>query len=179
MADDGSGQTAKRNIWQELDAWAVGFTPWQKLSLGCAIRYGTLTEAQIDEVYSVFLHNNGLGDDPGIEVPDAISGRSASGALPPVRITRIDNLRAINALPASAALMFSPGLTVIYGGNGTGKSGFARILSNVCFSRAQHSIFPNVYDSASEGVPTADISVVAGNAAERPIPLEQANHLQF
>jgi hypothetical protein len=50
--------TVQRNIWQELESWAEGFQPWQKLALCHAIRYGSLADSQIDEVYSVFLHNN-------------------------------------------------------------------------------------------------------------------------
>lgn len=174
MAEDGGDGTPPRNIWQELEAWARGFAPWQKLSLGYAIRHGALSEAQINDVYSVFLHDNGLGDDPGIAMPEAITGRPASGALAPFRLTRIDNLRAVNALPDSAVLTFSAGLTVIYGGNGTGKSGFARILSNVCFRRVQHTIFPNVYEATGASVPAADITVIEGNQPEKSISLEDA-----
>ncbi len=174
MAGRGDGETPPRNIWQELETWARGFAPWQKLSLGLAIRHGVLTEVQVNEVYSVFLHDSGLGDDPGTAIPEALTGRPASGALAPIRLSRVDNLRAINALPDSAALTFSPGLTVIYGGNGTGKSGFARILSNVCFSRAQHTILPNVYEADGASVPEAEITVIEGNQVEKPIPLEEA-----
>jgi hypothetical protein len=133
-----------------------------------------LNAAQIGEVYAVFLHDSGLGDDPGITIPVAITGRPAPGALAPIRLTRIDNLRAVNALPDAAALTFSQGLTVIYGGNGTGKSGFARVLSNDCFSRAQHRILPNIYEDMGGKVPAAEICVIVGNQVEKPIPLDEA-----
>jgi hypothetical protein len=174
MAGEGDEETPPRNVWQELETWARGFAPWQKLSLGVAIRHGVVSEAQIDEVYSVFLHDSGLGENPGVEIPAAMTGRPAAGALAPIRLTRIDNLRAVNALPDAATLTFSPGLTVVYGRNGTGKSGFARILSNVCFSRVQHRILPNVYDAAGDSVPGADITVILGNQVEKPITLEEA-----
>ena len=51
----------------------------------------------------------------------------------PIWLRRIGDLCAINALPAGGELRFSPTLTVVYGGNGVGKSGYTRILSNVCF----------------------------------------------
>src|SRR5215470_3919748 len=83
-------------------------------------------------------------------------------------------LQAINALPPSAALTFSRGLTVVYGCNGAGKSGFARILSNVCFSRARHQILPNVYKPGAEGVPNANITVICGNQVETRLALAEA-----
>ena len=176
MAGEDDGATPARNIWDELETWARGFAPWQKLSLAYAIRHGSLPEPQIDEVYAVFLHRSGLGPDPAITIPAAITGRPALGALAPIRLTRVDNLRDVNALPNSATLTFSPGLTVIYGGNGTGKSGFARLLSNVCFSRAQHRILPNVYEDAGGRVPAADITVIDGSQVERSLPLDQAKN---
>jgi energy-coupling factor transporter ATP-binding protein EcfA2 len=166
--------TAQRNIWQELESWAEGFKPWQKLALCHAVRYGTLADPQIDEVYSVFLHNNGLGDDPKVVIPEKITGRPMSVEPSPMRLTRIDSLQAINALPQTAALTFSPGLTVVYGCNGAGKSGFARILSNVCFSRARHQILPNVYNPGREAVPNANITVICGNQREIRLALPEA-----
>ena len=77
-------------------------------------------------------------------------------------------------MPPTAALTFSPGLTVVYGCNGAGKSGFARILSNVCFSRARHAILPNVYEPGVEVVPNANITVICGNQEETRLGLAQA-----
>jgi hypothetical protein len=165
-----------------LEAWGQSFAPWQKLVLSFAVRFGRLSDAQIEQVYSLFLHDHRLAEnsDPGIEVPDAITGRPPSSAPEPIRLTRIDNLEAINALPATAALTFSPGLTVVYGGNGVGKSGFARILSNVCFSRAQQPILPNVYEAAGDVSPSADITIADGRQGETTIPFERAmEHSDF
>jgi energy-coupling factor transporter ATP-binding protein EcfA2 len=174
MGDEAAAENSTPNIWQELEKWAQGFKGWQKLVLRYAVLHGLLTEAQINEVHAVFLHENGLGDDPKIDLKGTITGRPAAGALSPVRLTKIDNLRDVNALPPSAALIFSPGLTIIYGGNGTGKSGFARILSNVCFSRMQHTILPNVYEAPEGTSANADITIIDGTQAETVIPLEQA-----
>jgi len=49
----------------------------------------------------------------------------------------------VNALPDGSALTFAPGLTVIYGRNGAGKTGFARVIANACFSRHRPEILPN------------------------------------
>ncbi len=69
-------------------------------------------------------------------------------------------------MPAGSELTFSPTLTVVYGGNGTGKSGYTRILSNVCFSRTQHPILPNVYEDDTPEEPAAKIVVADGTQKE-------------
>jgi hypothetical protein len=180
MIHSRSDEEPPRTIWEELESWGQGFALWQKLALNYAVRLGHLTEIQLDDTYSQFLHDHGLAKDPGIEVPRGITGRPASSERSPIRLTRISNLQAINALPSTAALTFSPALTVVYGGNGVGKSGFARILSNVCFSRAQHAILPNVYENAAEVPPNADITIADGSQTEIPMPLQRAmEHSDF
>ena len=151
-------------IWSQLDAWATGFRPWQRFVLANAVRLRRLKDEQIDQAYRLFLQDNDLGDacDPPIDVPLTITGRPASVVPTPIRLTRISDLRAINALLPGAELNFSPALTVVYGRNGTGKSGFKRILSNVCFSRTQHPILPNVYGDESMDKPSARIELSDG-----------------
>ena len=128
-----------------------------------------LTDYQIDQAYTLFLQHNGLAEAPESppEVTGTITGRPAADTGTPISLRRISNLRAINALPATAELTFSPSLTVIYGGNGVGKSGFARILSNVCFSRKQHPIMPNVYEDGSDAEEScAQITTIDGTQQE-------------
>ena len=167
-SEEGQAQNPPVTIWHELDTWARDFKQWQRFVLANAVRLGRLTDEQVDQAYSLFLHDNNLGNapDPPIGVPTAITGRPASAAPAPIWLTRIGDLRAINALPAAAELNFSPTLTVVYGGNGTGKSGFTRILSNVCFSRTQHPVLPNVYDEESKDEPAASIVIADGTQKE-------------
>lgn len=163
-----------KSIWQELDAWAQAFQPYQRFVLGIAVRLGRLTDAHVDQAYLLFLHNSKLGDfpNPAIEVPATITGRPASAALAPVRLTRLCKLHAVNALPPTAELTFSPQLTIIYGGNGVGKSGFVRLLSNACFSRTQHSILPNIYEQGSDQKLAAEIVIADGSQEERTLSFD-------
>ena len=156
-----------------LTIWARDFRHWQRFVLANVVRLGRLTDEQVDQAYSLFLHDNNLGNapDPPIEVPSAITGRPASAAPMRIWLTRIGDLRAINALPAAAELNFAPTLTVVYGGNGVGKSGFTRILSNVCFSRTQHPILPNIYDEESKDAPAARIVIAEPRRVWRRLQL--------
>jgi energy-coupling factor transporter ATP-binding protein EcfA2 len=66
------------------------------------------------------------------------------------------DVKNVNALAPGQPLSFAPnGLTVIYGDNASGKSGYVRILKKVC--RARHidaKIWPNVFN-AYTGVPAS------------------------
>lgn len=67
---------------------------------------------------------------------------------PLLRIEEILDVHGLNAIKAGAHLPFGKSnLSVIYGQNGTGKSGFARLLKEICGSRSKDDIRSNVFDS--------------------------------
>lgn len=169
--DTASDQPEPTTIWDELEAWAKDFLPWQRLTLAWTIRHGVLAAAQIDQIYAIFLHGYGLAGepDPKIDIPETITGKASGLASQKPRLSRIYGVSGVNALAASAELTFSPQLTLIYGGNGAGKSGFARILTNVCFSRTRHEIIPDIYDEAAPRTATATIVLVDHAGTEVPL----------
>ncbi len=70
----------------------------------------------------------------------------------------------MNALAPGERLSFGKsGLTVIYGDNGAGKSGYARVLKQLCRARSPkgEGILPNIYAAAS-GTPAASIDFFIG-----------------
>jgi predicted ATPase len=42
----------------------------------------------------------------------------------------IENIENVNALATKQSIIINPNLTIVYGGNGTGKSGYIRLLNN-------------------------------------------------
>jgi hypothetical protein len=149
-----------RSIWEELETWSKGFAPWQRLLLAAAVRSGTIPQSTLEQVYSLFLAKYDLAKipEPYPDIPASVTGRvvNTSGKA---RLRRIHSPSGINRLPLSSELTFANGMTVIYGANGVGKSGFVRILSNACFSRQQHSIYPDIFDDAAPLTPSASIEV--------------------
>ena len=58
---------------------------------------------------------------------------------PAIHVRSIRNVKNVNRLIPSAELNFSPtGITVIYGRNGSGKSGFVRVLRTACRTRTDN-----------------------------------------
>lgn len=63
-----------------------------------------------------------------------------------IRLRALRNPLSLNAIDSQQSLTFQvDGLTVVYGYNGVGKSGYARALKKVCRARNVEDIFPNVY----------------------------------
>ena len=65
-----------------------------------------------------------------------------------VSLLSIADVTGVNNLAADQTLEFEPnGITIIYGDNGAGKSGYTRILKRVCRARHAGKIEPNVYSN--------------------------------
>ncbi len=68
-----------------------------------------------------------------------------------LRLNSIEDVVGINALAPANVLNFGEQpLSVVYGGNGAGKSGYMRILKHVCNARARGELLPNVFAQAAE-----------------------------
>ena len=64
----------------------------------------------------------------------------------PVRLVSITDPQSVNALTWSDGLTFEPhGITVVYGENGSGKSGYARIFKKVTRARHSADVLTNVF----------------------------------
>ena len=88
-----------------------------------------------------------------------------SGA-PTVALKRIYNVQNVNALAEKQTLTFIPkGITIIYGDNGAGKSGYVRILKRCCRARfakgKDEPLLPNIYGQAN-GPQRAELEYDAG-----------------
>jgi hypothetical protein len=82
-----------------------------------------------------------------------------------VYLRQIHGVRHVNALaPDQRLTLHRVGMTIIYGDNGSGKSGYARILKKACRARMPsriEEIIPDIYD-AEPGTPSATIEYAIG-----------------
>jgi ABC-type transport system involved in cytochrome c biogenesis ATPase subunit len=96
------------------------------------------------------------GESASPEAPITFSGLPA-GALAVVevaqdlRLNSISNVRGVNALSSSKPLEFGgSSLCVVYGGNGSGKSGYVRLLKHACGVRNPGELLGNVFAETLE-----------------------------
>ena len=83
-----------------------------------------------------------------------------------VALKSLSQTRNVNALADDQNLEFSEaGLTIVYGDNGSGKSGYGRVLKRVCRARDQEEILPNAYSTAG-GKPSARIRFFIGGVVQ-------------
>lgn len=159
---DASGQITARAALNDILSWSQDRPEWQRDALRRLVVQGELTAADIDDLYAICI-----GKAAGVPL-DATHIAPVVATSKPVRLLSITDVAGVNALAPNQRLEFgADGLTVVYGDNGSGKSGYVRILKHACRSRdTQFAILPDV--NGDQEVPqAATIDYRYGDAAQR------------
>ncbi|MFH1805222.1 MAG: AAA family ATPase [Pseudomonadota bacterium] len=135
-------------------AWSADSPGWQRDALRRLAMQPAVQPAEIDELASICK-----GDNPAVPL-EAGHLRDPNRDQGEVYLRQVHGVRHVNALaPDQRLTLHRVGLTIIYGDNGSGKSGYARILKKVCRARMPgrgEEIAPDIYDPAP-GTPSATI----------------------
>ena len=116
---------------RDILSWSVECPKWQQDTLRRLCSGRELDENNIRELASL-CRGNGQGYNAPAAATHQVSRKSAKV----VKIKAIHGVENVNALQSGQRLTFcKEGLTVVYGDNGSGKSGYVRILKNACRSR--------------------------------------------
>ena len=163
------------NPTQSLLEWtSTKLQPWKQDALRRLASKDALVEDDLEELYRILKKEVGIPTDAippePIPIDETHLGAAASGL--PISLRAIKNVNGVNRLAPGGNLEFDPtGLTVVFGANGSGKTGFIRILRHACRTRLNDprklEILANVYGD-NVGPKEATI-VVNNNGAEREI----------
>jgi len=154
------------NVLQEILEWSQGRPMWQRDALRRLILNGELSDGDTISLTEICKSAYGLVEqqktDPLVKehIPDR-----AAGAVP-VSLVSIFHHRGVNALAEDQTLKFASGLTVVYGDNGAGKTGYIRILKSACRARGQELILGNVISGTSPLAPVVAIKYRVGTEQE-------------
>ncbi len=139
----------------DIATWSESRPAWQRQALRYLVRQDELTPDQIEELF-VLSRDLGVASAP-LTALDVRSPKSQSSV---VTLKAVRNPEDVNALAPDQTLSFEKkGLTIIYGDNGAGKSGYARVLKHACRARIDsrtQPVMPNVYKQAP-GIPRAQL----------------------
>lgn len=148
------------SIIQEIHSWSKELPLWQQDAIARLYQNSDLSNDDLEDLYALAKSEVGISDDKK-RVPSPI--KDAELARPElsaryVKILEIKNLDHVNALVKDGSLPIAEdGMTVIYGENGAGKSGYTRIFKHACRARDRREpILPNAnLDPMERGMATA------------------------
>ncbi|MBZ5538290.1 MAG: AAA family ATPase [Acidobacteriia bacterium] len=150
----------------EIYRWSLSRPEWQRDALRRIVTNGTLNDVDLKDLERLCRANhqaNYKNEPMEKAVPLDKSHLPPDGdSEASVTLVSISNLLRVNRIPSDQILTFgaSPGLTVIYGDNGSGKSGYARVIKKACRSRgAPPLIRPDVFATKSREPAKARIQI--------------------
>lgn len=140
----------------DLSTWFAGRPKWLQEAASLLLSKGRLADEDVDALLVKCLREID-SEHTTAAAPfsaDAFRAQRASS----LRLGTIGNVKGINALAPRNPLDFGPGnMAVVYGGNGSGKSGYVRILKHLCGARNPGTLHSNVF--ADDGdAQSADIT---------------------
>lgn len=154
------------SIDQELLTFASSRAPWLRDCLRRICTQFDLTPNDIQEVFTNLKATEGLDQALHLEHLDASHLTSRTSAAHTATIlTSVSDVKNANRLAPNQTLLFAEsGITLIYGYNGSGKTGYGRILKQVCRSRheKQDPILGDVYAQGSVTPASAKIGYKSG-----------------
>jgi energy-coupling factor transporter ATP-binding protein EcfA2 len=148
--------------------WSRSLPDWQR-GLMRKLCDGPLDEEERTEVLAALLGEPGARPLPPLEPANLPADESDYGA---VELRQIRNLRNINRLAEDQALSFAPGLNVVFGENGAGKSGYGRLCRRVCRSSEPGEVLHDVFDPGKAEAPQTAEFVLAVDGEERVVEVD-------
>lgn len=94
-----------------------------------------LNGKNITTAYKFFLQENGLEERTLPDEPLLIASNADTETIAPLTITSLSDVIGVNALGTGNAIKPDPHLTILFGENGTGKTGYSRIFKALAESR--------------------------------------------
>ena len=141
-------------IDDDIIEWAKKAPVWQRNLLKRIARDEAIDGGYIEGIAKAIVGNSVTEETPVISVSDLPSGAQAGATT---RLVSIGELENINALLGGQTLTFGlDGVTVIYGDNGSGKSGYARLVKHIVGARHREEVLPDAY-ATSTGPQNANI----------------------
>jgi hypothetical protein len=151
---------------QRLINWANGQDLWVREIVRqiLASRHEMSADA-LEVVYNTLLAEKELSTEAPPNDFALSLGAGEADSIEPLRLERLGDVEHVNALTSGQEILFNPRLTVLFGENASGKSGYVRILKMVAAVRSKEKILPDVRKPSPTGSPRAQLRFTLGNVS--------------
>jgi len=158
------------NIYSEILVWSTQLASWQNEAIRRLFTKRVLSSTDKDDILQYAQIEHGLF--PNVAKTAGLMLTPADLPSPPapgqsISLKGIRGVTNANALKPNEHLSIGKQLTIIYGENASGKSGYARIMKKAFRARVVDPVLPNVYLSRSGIGPATAIFEIEDNGTVR------------
>ncbi|WP_395048004.1 AAA family ATPase [Flavobacterium sp.] len=130
----------------EVKGFAEGVSYWGKFLAEKILAGNPILDSDIETAYSYLLEELTLkAETEKAKIVINCNAENSGNYKLDLLFTKLENIEGVNALTENQIIEFSPTLTIIYGANGSGKSGYVRLLKKVFYSKAPEEIIQNIH----------------------------------
>lgn len=155
-------------ILDEIEAFFAGQPDWQQRGY-VALRSGqVVNETFIGELTAFCIKEASSQSAKSKKTAQTPAQNTPLDAMPVVRLLGVENVQHINRLASQQSLkLAADGLTIVYGDNGAGKTGYGRIVRQVCQARGvAPALRGNVFE-ATQPLGSADVVFSVNGTEDR------------
>jgi energy-coupling factor transporter ATP-binding protein EcfA2 len=155
-------------ILDEIETFFAGQPEWQRRGYE-ALRSGQVVNGTlVGELAVLCITDASTQPMKPKKTPQTSATGAPPDAVPEVRLLGIENVQHINRLAAQQTLkLAADGLTIVYGDNGAGKTGYGRIVRQVCQARGEKPLLrSSVYEDGGH-IGSAEIVFSVNGNEER------------
>lgn len=143
------------NVRDDIIKWLHAQPYWVQLAAQRILRQEEVAQDQIIELKELFKTEKGQSCNEALDFGQFAEESSTTNQI---WIKSIGEVEGIDDLNPRTPLTFDQKLTVVYGNNGSGKSGYTRILKKACGKNSANDLQPNVF-KAPPAVSKCSISI--------------------
>jgi hypothetical protein len=135
-------------INQDIFRWLEKRPTWQRNLFQRVVRNQAIDNSYIEQLVDLLVAGETVTPEtPTLTIDELPQGGDTKECM---AICSVGDLQGVNALLGGQTLRFSPtGMTIVYGDNGSGKSGYARLLKQIVGARHHEEILSNVFTNES------------------------------
>lgn len=161
----------------EVKGFADGLSYWAKYLAEIILSGNAITDTEINTAYTYLLEELTLT--PTIikrDIAINYNGGNSGNYKLDLLFSKLESVEGVNALTEDQVIDFSPNLTIIYGANGSGKSGYVRLLKKVFYSKTPEDILQNIHLASGQKPVSANFTFhSAGSDIPLNYPANSAN----
>lgn len=148
-----------------LVSWANGQDAWLRaLVADTILSRKPPTDDEVERLFGIFLTEKRLSGEGEVDVPLLELDDREETAEESLVLRSLLEIQGVNALAAGCSVEFDDSLTILFGQNGSGKTGYARVIKRIAAVRTAGQILPNAHQTGPHPSPSANISFQLGES---------------
>jgi hypothetical protein len=128
-----------------------------------------LSEARVAHFLDLMLREKELASGEPVVREEISAGSGTHDNAQPLVLTRLVHKENVNALAANQEIEFNPRMTLLFGENASGKTGYVRILKRAAAVRTAEPILPDIRTPSAGAPPRAILGLRLGSDDQPPI----------